>query len=415
VALLEQPAVEQDADAAEALFKEARRRRQRRRLTVITAVLVLLAAGLVAGQLFLPSSKGPNVITSSPLSPQTVKAALHISTLRFPGPFVPQQVVAEGGRIWLLGSTKPQSSTDCALEEVDPFTLKTRSFPLPACAVDIAAGNGQIFLLTDTFVPHTAATRQLRIETFDTRSYHAVVLAPVDLSMIGSAIAHQALTYGGGALWLYGYTSTGGTEVVQISPSSGAVLASTSDVPAIGGVFPAVVANSAGLWLAGGPGGSSTVELIPKGSSIPESAYAGVVHQTSIQWLAGIGNLVWADVATYGSGGTPAATFRLVAFNDSGDPILSSPIEEMGDFPLVATSNSGLWTVGTGTRCAAAQELIEVSGRTGASRVAASLKSPISPCLYGADGSQLASVSRSVFVLDPTDTVGGSLLYRVET
>jgi hypothetical protein len=109
------------------------------------------------------------------------------------------------------------------------------------------------------------------------------------------------------------------------------------------------------------------------------------------------------------------AKLELVAFDTSGDEVVRSPHEQTGDFSLVATSNSELWTVGAGATCNSAQELVEVNAATGISHVVTALKTPVESCLYGANGSQLASVNRSVFVLDPTDTEGGSLLYRVET
>jgi hypothetical protein len=404
---------EEPEPAGEALIREARRRARHRHLIVLS-IVIGLAGALVAALLLTTGSKVPSEAKGSPASPAMGGGGtLHVSTLRFPGPFVPQQIVSEGGRIWLLGSTKPQRFTDCAIEELNPSTLSTRSFPLPACAADLVAGNGRLFLLTDTFVPHTAATRQLRIEVFDTSSHRAQVLAPVDMTMIGSAIAHQALAYGDGFLWLYGPTSAGKTEVVQISPSTGMALTATSAVPSIGGVFPAVVANAAGLWLAGGPAGGPDLELIRHGSSTPAQIYSGPYPQTSVQWIVGIGKLVWAEVATYGSGPTPTVTLRLLAFDTSGKQRISSPLEETGDFPLVATANSVLWTVGVGGGCNGSQDLVVISGQTGTSHVAASLKSPLRPCLYGANGSQLASVDRSVFVLDPTDSIGGSLLFRV--
>jgi hypothetical protein len=396
---------------AEALIKEARRRARRRHAIVISVVL-LLVAGLVTLLLPTAGSKVPNGAKRAATSPRIPARGLRISTVRFPGPFVPQQVVSEGGRIWLLGSTNPSRYTDCALEEVNPSTLTAETFPLPQCADDIAPGNGQLFLLTDTFVPGTAATRELRIEVFDTSRHRATVLAPVDLTMIGSAIAHQALAYGDGVLWLYGHNGTGGTTVVQISPSTGAVLASTSAVPVIGGVFPSVVANAGGLWLAGGPAGSPYIELIRPGATTPTEIDVGPSSQTSIPWLAGIGNLLWADVEAVGGGPTPTVAFHLLAFDTSGKQTISSPVEQTGYFPVVPTSNSELWTVRA--TCNGPQELVAVSGRTGVSHVATNLKSPINPCLYGANGSQLASVGRSVFVLDPTDAGGSSVLFRVE-
>jgi hypothetical protein len=128
---------------AQALIKEARRR-ARRRHAIVIAVVLILVAGVVAAVFGTAGSKTPNVAKKAATSSKIAAAGLRIHTLQFPGPFVPQQVVAEGGRIWLLGSTNPQRYTNCAIEEVDPSTLTTRTFPLPQCAADVAAGVGQL-------------------------------------------------------------------------------------------------------------------------------------------------------------------------------------------------------------------------------------------------------------------------------
>ena len=398
----------------ELVIREARRR-QRRRWSVITAVLlVMLTGGLVVGLLSTSGSRVPNSAKRAS-TPRTLVGRLRLTSLKIPGPFVPQQIVSEGGQMWLLGSTDPQKYTNCAIEQLNPQTLVRSIFPIPQCAVDIAAGAGQLFLAYNTWVPGTAATRELRIEVFDTRTHRTKVLTPVDMTMIGSAIAHQTLAYGDGVLWLYGHNSlsSGSAEAVQISPITGAVLTSTNAVPAIGGVFPSVVANAGGLWLAGGPAGPPTIELIHPGSSVPTQIPVGPSAKTSVPWLTGVGNQVWADVQTVEGGSSPTAKLQLRAFSTSGRETISSPLEKSGYvFPLVSTSHSQLWTVSA--TCNGPQHLVKISGYTGISHVVTSLKSPVNPCLYGASGSQLASVNHSVFVLDPTDSVGNSVLFRVD-
>ena len=278
--------------------------------------------------------------------------------------------------------------------------------------MDIAAGDGQLFLVTSDYVPDTAATQQLRIEVFDTTSHSSTLLAPVDMTLIGSAIAHQTLAYGDGSLWLYGYGSPSRPQVVQISPSTGAVITSTNSVPAIGGIFPAVVADAGGLWLAGGAGGGPNLELIPGGSATPRQLYDR--PQGTVQWLAAIGTRVWADVETFDVRSKPEKLQnRLLAFDSSGRMVVDSRPGQMGDFPLVETAGSKLWTIGVGGKCTT-QQLIAVNQTTGDSKDVAVLKTPIEPCLYGADGSQLTSVNGSVFVLDPTQMNSPpSVLYRV--
>ena len=85
------------------------------------------------------------------------------------------------------------------------------------------------------------------------------------MSVVGSAIAHTDFTYGGGALWLYAEQMLAGPEVVRISPATGAVTATLKPVPEIGGIDPAVAANGAGWWLAGGSRRSSGCRLGPPG------------------------------------------------------------------------------------------------------------------------------------------------------
>jgi hypothetical protein len=48
--------------------------------------------------------------------------------------------------------------------------------------------------------------------------------------------------------------------------------------------------------------------------------------------------------------------------------------------------------------------------------VAATLRSPVAPCLFEGDGSELAAVGQSVFVLDPTSgSAPASVLYRIRS
>lgn len=169
-----------------------------------------------------------------------------VTALHFSRPFIPMQLAATADRIWVLGTTAPHTdtATDCDLEEVTPSTMATRSYPIPACATDIAAAGGQVYLLASEFVPGTAATRQLHLEVFDPRTGEARVLSPDVMSIVGSGIAHTAFAAGDGALWLYGYQMLAGPQVVRISPQTGMVTATFKSVPEIGGLYPTVAADA---------------------------------------------------------------------------------------------------------------------------------------------------------------------------
>jgi hypothetical protein len=390
----------------EGTLERVERRRRRRRVrgqTLSTLVVVLAVVGVLT---LIFHGHGTNSRQATAGSPGS---GVHVSALRFLGSFVPQQIVAQGGHLWVLGSTDPQSYEDCAIEEVDPTTLSTMRYGIPACAVDIAAGAGHIYLTTSTFVPDTAATQDVRIEVFDTNTHRSIVLPAIDMSLVGSAIAHTALAYGDGSLWLYGH----GSEIVKISPSTGAVLATMNDAPGIGGHFPTVVANTTGLWAAGGPGGPPDLELFRHGSPVSPQSYE-VSSQSSIVWLATIDNRVWADVLTYvGHGASMTAVTRLVAFDAEGTKVLESQPEAPNDFPVVE-AGSQLWSVGVGSTCRGPQELLEIDAKSGESHVVTTLRTPVEPCLTEVNASQLTSLARSVFVLDPTGTTDqASVLYRI--
>jgi hypothetical protein len=340
-----------------------------------------------------------------------------ITALHFPHPFIPMQLAATADRIWVLGTTSPHSdtATDCDLEEVAPTTMATRSHPIPACATDIAAAGGRVYLLASEFVPGTAATRQLHLEVFDPRSGEARVLSPVVMSIVGSGIAHTAFAVGDGALWLYGPQMLAGPQVVRISPQTGMVTATFESVPEIGGIYPTVAADGAGLWLGGGPGGAPGLVWVPAATAPATTVYAGS-SRSAILWLSAVRNLVWAGVADYaGTGERTTVVTHLVAVDGQGQVAVSSPSEQIGNFPLVPTPGGHLWSLSVAEACKGAEELVAVDPATGSTHPAVALKAPPEACNDADAGAQLAALGHDVFALIPTGTVGSSVLYRADT
>jgi hypothetical protein len=183
----EHSAKEETGDTAEAearaLFEEARRRRRRR--YAWGAVTILLAAtGLTAGVLLTTDSGGIVAPTSVGTRGLAGVNRHSVRTVTFGGSFLPRQVLTASGKVWVVGSTHPGGS-ECAIEEVDPTSLHTRSFPLPACGLYFAVGSGRIFMAVDTF---TSATdnNAFHIESFVTATHRAVVLNPVDIATTGT-------------------------------------------------------------------------------------------------------------------------------------------------------------------------------------------------------------------------------------
>jgi hypothetical protein len=392
-------------DAARALFEEARRRRRRR--YVVSAVSFLALVGLVVGTLLTIGADGP----TSPARTTTARPAAarpRIQSLTFAGSFAPEQVVSEGGKIWLVGSTGSSEDPSCAIEEVDPISLRTETFPIPACGSYVAVGDGRIFLADGVFTEATDVTA-FHIESFDTATRTGVVMDPIDISTTGTGYAHMAMTFAAGSLWLNPW----GTHLLEISPSTGAVVRTVTGLPISNAGHPLIVGGGSGLWLAGGEASPATIYQLDPGSRTPE-VFARGPSKSSILWLSAVGDRLWAEVGTYEDGGRAVVT-RLEAFASSGRKVVETSPENVGDLPAVRTG-SELWSSGVGTRCNGPQRLWRIDSRTGRSEVTATLRSPVAPCLFEGDGSELAAAGSSVFVLDPTgDPAAGGVLYRIRS
>ena len=339
---------------------------------------------------------------------------VRVTTLNFKGSFVPQQVVTSGSELWVLGSGSPRTFTKCGVEEIDPKTFKKTLYSLPKCALDVVGAPNKLYLAVSTpIASHNPNVLAIRMEVFDTRTHRTNVLTPIDAKLVGSSVAHQALAYGNGSLWFYGYGSPATPEVVRISPSSGKVLSKSTHVPGIGGVFPAVLATNGAVWMAGGGGGPPSIERMRLGAKLPSTVFTGP-QDSSIDWLAAAQGRVWAEVVTQRgtSDGTPSA--QLAEFNVSGQLLHeTSPISAGEfDFPLVSTITS-LWSAGVGASCTGSQSVIAIDPTTLSSTSVATLNTPLPPCEEELWGSQLVGVGSRVFLLDPTGTTGG-VLYRFE-
>ena len=322
-----------------------------------------------------------------------------IRAVRFPGPFLPQQIVSIGGQVWVIGTT----SGRCTFERIDPVTLRSRTFTVPECGPYVAAGAGHLYV---TAVHHTSGTNDaaLHLESFDTATGRVTVAAPVMFTAVGSGLAHMALAYGAGSLWLYPW----GDRLLRVTPLTGAVVASASGLTS-GGGHPVMVTDDATVWMAEGPGGPGLFRLAAADRTA--SRVYSVPAPGSLLWVVAAGGRIWADAASYTDGGRSVVT-RLVAFDRTGRMVLQSPPEALGD-SAVAGTHRDLWTVGVGASCSGPQRLWQVDEASGRSTVVATLRSPIEACLTeGAN--QLAVAGGYVFVLDATGTGSpASVLYRL--
>ncbi len=181
-----------------------------------------------------------------------------------------------------------------------------------------------------------------------------------------------------------------------------------------GGIEPAVAANGAGLWLAGGPGGPPGVAWVRPGTEVPATVFQGAVH-SSVAWLSAVGDEVWAGVEAYGTGPSPLRPDH---------PRRTGPGRPRGrDLSLQidrsslhgSTPGAGLWGLAAIGPCGHPAELLEVDPSTGSSHPSVALPAPAQACDDAGEGSQLAAVGRDVFALIPTGVAGSAVLYRAAT
>lgn len=388
----------------EALIREARRRQRRRRAGMGVAVLAVssLAAGLSMG---LGSGGSSPAARPGPALPDRVA----VSTIPLPPGFVPGQVVAGAGKVWLLGDL----GAGCGLVEIDPASGRSTRFPLPACGNWMAAGRHDVFVAAgEEDGPNPA---HVRLERFDFATGRAVVLAPVVLTTIGTGIYHLGMAAGDGEVWL---TSWGAT-VEQISSTTGVVVRTVAGQPMSGGGHPVMAVGPGGLWVAGGVGPGSALSLLAPGARRLRSVLTGPAS-SSVLWTAAAGGKVWADVVSYDEHDGRIASTRLVAFDGAGGRVLESPAEQLGEVPPVALDGA-LWTIGTGTGtgtgsgCRGPERLYRIDPAGGRSAAVATLRTPVEPCLTLRPGqSQMAAAGGDLFVLEPTGSVSpAGVLYRI--
>jgi hypothetical protein len=393
----------------EALIEEARRRQRRRYRWMGIAVLVCVVA-LAVGIAWIGGAGRHPPTTSGTPSGNSPSNHSRTRSLTLAGPFSPSQITTAGGMVWLVGSV-PSSidSSRCALESVNPTTMRRQLYPGPACGPNVAVGANQIYLTDVTYVGDSN-DEQIQIERFNTVTRRATVLAPVDMTLAGSSIAHTSMIYDDGSLWLWGYGAPGGPgtgrdEVVQISASSGAVLRTIRGVPDIGGIQPSMVVADGSLWLSGGAGGGPTVERITPTASAPTVVYT-TPSNSSVLWLAAVGTRIWAEEVTAG----PDPGTHLVVLSADGHQILgTTPSHQNFAETAAVGTGSQLWAIGAGESCSGPLQLWRINATTGEAKSVLTLLSSGEPCDANA---RVAVSGQRVFALvsgTPTRTV----LYRV--
>ena len=387
---------------ADLLFREAKQRERRRRLAWLGVVVIVAGVVVASIETTRPSPMSPphSSKIGSPASSRT-----SIRSVNFPGPFVPEQVVSVDRSVWVLGSSGQDTQQSCSIERINPVNLQVHVYPISVCGYYLAVGNGLIYIAGDVSAINDD---NFHLEIFNPATRHAAVMNAVMITTQGSGRAHMDMTYGAGSIWM----SYWGSELVQVSPSTGAVIRTITNAPPSEGGHGTIVANGGGLWIADGASSTAAIYHLAADSQTISTIYTGPAD-SSVLWLSSIGPTVWADVAG-GSDGHPVLSTRLIAFDLSGKQILEGPNELFGDVPLVG-SRGGLWSIGSGALCSAPQRLWRIDPANGRSTDITALRTPVEPCLTeNPTTSQITVVNRSVFVLEATGTIRpAAVLYQV--
>jgi hypothetical protein len=389
-------------------------RRDRRRLTLALSLVVVVAAVAV---LVIDGPRSGETGTGVSRSTGTAgePTGVRVRSVTFGGAFHPDQVVGTDGTLWLIGQNGAVSDSGrCHVARIDPVTVATVTYPLSACGMNVVAGGGALYLETEKSRPDNSYL--IHIERFSLATKTSTVLPAVAMTVFGSEIAHTQLAYVGGRLWLYGTTT--GSRVVQVSPTTGAMVRTYSDVPDIGGTEPLISSGPGGeVWLAGGPGGSPTPAVISRSPTVvapvPVKGLSPGEGGSTIEWMAPVGGNVWVGVAaatdTLGQTSAPLIE-HILKVDRAGAVIGRSRAEDFGSAPLSVAGT--LFSVGPGQSCAD-QPVWHVDVSTLRTTLATTLH-PADAC--GSEGSfrYVAAAGGSLFVLDTTGSGTGAELYRIK-
>jgi hypothetical protein len=394
-----------------------RRRRGREGRRVLAVVLATMTvAGVVAVLVaYGPRSSDRGSGVTGHRGGTVPTAGARGRSVTFPGPFRPDEEVGAGGALWLMGPSGPQvGQARCDVARLDPVTLSRVTFPIAACGINTVAHSGTLYLEDENEAFGTNNVT-ISIETVSMATHVSTVLTPVDITVVGSERAHTQLAYADGWLWLYGYTTS--PEVVQVSPTSGAVIhVFTSGVPEIGGTEPLISAGPGGVWLAGGAGGSSALALLSLPSFGLEWILSPVPLQpppsdnasATVEWMSAVDGLMWVGEATFGAD-PGAVSERIVAVSSTGTVVKESPVEDIGS-ALVAI-NGAVYAVSPGPQCGN-QFMWKVDPSSLRTTIVSTVHLPFNPCVSEGYRS-FTSAGGAVFVLEAPGGSVESVLYRI--
>lgn len=320
------------SDELQALIEEARRRARRRRL-IWAAIVIGAATGVLTYAFTGGGSRGSARSTHGrlPIGGSVRSLDLSHSAGYESLALVGDRLVLSGGPDGSLFPSARIAATPhspfakrCWSAVVNPATLKLSRLRTGDCEDPALYG---VRVLPVNFVDnggHDDST--VRIARTTDRGY---TVGPVVMRYSEASDSNAEWTYGDGYLWLYDPSATRGSELLQISTTTGAIL-DTIPLPTISRLL--LAADADGLWLVpavtSGWSGRPARALyhVTPGA---RSAQIAAPEATLARWIVANGHSVWVDVSHYpkastlwrfdGPGARPVSHRSLGAALDYGE------------------------------------------------------------------------------------------------
>lgn len=305
--------------------------------------------------------------------------------MQLPKNFNYYSVEPDGANVYVSGDTV--TGGRCAAVTVGQAPLRIRSHGVQSCA------------RASAHAVHPVIARDPKSFEARVRIARGASLGPVVMRFQEVSDTHLQWTYGPGTLWLFDAATTNGTEVLQVSATTGRV----ENVVRLPRLFrPLLAADADGLWLAIAPNGGAGPGPSPIYRLAPGARAPALVHRggRAALWLVAAGHTVWADVLT---GTTHGEIWRFDGPSGKGRALARA--DELDSWAAgVSRDGSSLWTVrevpvgGSYESCSAVR-VLEIDGQTGRQSVAASISTP---------GAQCYSVTSSTYA-------GGAFYFLLDT
>lgn len=330
---------------------------KRQRWAISIAVVALAAVGTGLGVGFSGSGSGGQHVPELPGHGEAAKAIVispGVTMVDLSNSDKYGDIALVGGRIVLYGPAVreqyPSASATCNSAEVDPTTLALSHLMTSSCANPALEGQRVVPVVTVepnvSFGHGGVAAVTVRISRVvpDARGY---VLGPPVMSFPQESDGWPTWTYGDGDLWLFDALAKGGSQLLRISGSTGAVIQRIA-MPAIS--RPIVAFDDDGFWLApaansGGDGGASTsVYHVVPGSRTATRAFS-LRSGEPVSWMVASGHSLWLapgprpSTIWHFTGASPMPTghVRLPAS-------LAGVLMVQGGGSAMVGDASGLWT-----------------------------------------------------------------------